>query len=143
MLFLEKPKIFNQKFEVSSCFLEYDNTILLLERQDYKAQGGTWGMPAGKMHGGEAPEVAAVRELLEETGYNAKLEETKFLYKTFVNYEEYGFVYYIFYIKLYKQPDIKINSEEHKSFKWVKPIDALKMNLIQDLDACIKLFYKL
>jgi len=45
--------------------------------------------------------------------------------------------------KLKYEPEIKINPEEHKSYIWRKPIDALKENLIEDLDVCIKMFYKI
>jgi hypothetical protein len=38
--------------------------ILLLQRPD-----GTWGFPAGSIEEGEGPEVAAIRETIEETGY--------------------------------------------------------------------------
>jgi hypothetical protein len=32
---------------------------------------------------------------------------------------------------------VKINFDEHKGFTWVRPADALKMDLLQDEDACI------
>jgi len=44
---------------------------------------------------------------------------------------------------IFSLPDIIINSEEHKKYVWRTPEDALKENLIQDLDACIKMFYKI
>ena len=42
-----------------------------------------------------------------------------------------------------EQADNAQISFEHKDFRWVFPQAALKMHLIQDLDACIKLFYEL
>jgi len=38
----DTPENFTPKFEVVSCFVEYKQEILLLQRQDYKPQGNTW-----------------------------------------------------------------------------------------------------
>ena len=37
----------------------------------------------------------------------------------------------------------QINKGEHKDFKIIPPGEALKMDLIEDEDSCIKLFYRL
>ncbi|MEI6774245.1 MAG: hypothetical protein WCL18_05665 [bacterium] len=42
MIFKDKPENFAPKFEVVSCFVEYDNKILLLCRQDHKPEPNTW-----------------------------------------------------------------------------------------------------
>ena len=45
-IYLEKPFDFNQKAEtVGCCFLHYQDKILLLHRQDKKAEGNHWGIP--------------------------------------------------------------------------------------------------
>ena len=49
MLYKEKPENFTPKFEVVSCFVEYNNKILLLLRQDHKPEPNTYGVPAGKV----------------------------------------------------------------------------------------------
>lgn len=41
-----------------------DEPLVLLIRDSY----GKWGFPKGHVEGGEAPDVAAVREVAEETG---------------------------------------------------------------------------
>jgi 8-oxo-dGTP pyrophosphatase MutT (NUDIX family) len=143
MIFLTKPEQFNPKFEVVSCFFEYDGRLLLLERQDHKPQGGTWGVPAGKIDPGETPEVAMLRELFQETGFVADRTKIYYLKKLFVRYPAYDFVYYIFDLKLDNEPIIKINPGEHKSFQWLSPTQALKIDLIEDLDGCISLSYKI
>ncbi len=57
-------------------FLDRAHVILL--RQYRHAAGGTiWEVPAGKLDGGEDPELCAARELAEETGYTAgRIERT-------------------------------------------------------------------
>ena len=48
-----------------------DPTILLIHQYRYAAGGPLWEIPAGRLEPGEAPEVCARRELLEETGVSA------------------------------------------------------------------------
>jgi len=47
--------------------LEKKGTVVLVKRR-YEPQAGLWGLPAGFMESGEAPEETAVREAREETG---------------------------------------------------------------------------
>ena len=51
-------------------FIDPD-TVLLIRQYRYVARRVTWEMPTGGVHGGESLEVAAQRELAEETGYRA------------------------------------------------------------------------
>ena len=46
-------------------------TIILLHQYRFAAGGTIWEIPAGKLERGEDPELCAVRELEEETGYRA------------------------------------------------------------------------
>ncbi len=62
MISRDKPEHFIPKFEVVSCFVEYNDEILLLLRQDYKPEGNTYGVPAGKIDEGETPDKAMKRE---------------------------------------------------------------------------------
>jgi len=48
-----------------------DPTILMIRQFRYAAGGPLWEVPAGTLTPGEAPEVCARRELLEEAGVNA------------------------------------------------------------------------
>ncbi|SRR6266704_1975788 len=43
--------------------------ILLVQREDFK----TWGLPGGHVEDGESVAQAAVREVLEETGFEVEL----------------------------------------------------------------------
>jgi hypothetical protein len=46
MLFIDRPENFQEKFEVVSCFVEYQKDILLLRRQYHKTHPNTYGVPA-------------------------------------------------------------------------------------------------
>ena len=143
MIYKEKPQEYNPKFDVVSCFVEYDGEILLLHRQDNKPQGNTWGAPAGKVDTGEQILDTMVREIIEETGIVIAPEQLSYFGKFYVKYPEFDFNYHIFSTRMDKQHDITISRKEHKEFRWMTPEDALKMTLVPDMDACIKEFYNL
>jgi 8-oxo-dGTP pyrophosphatase MutT (NUDIX family) len=143
MIYKSEPKNFSSKFDVVSCFVEVDGKILLLHRQDHKPQGNTWGVPAGKVDKDEDLFKAMVREMSEETGYTAVANELQYFDKLFVRYGDYDFIYHVFHLPLQEKPEIKIHPKEHKTHLWETPENALLMNLIQDEDTCIKMFYKI
>ncbi len=141
MLYTERPEIFDPKFEVVSCFLEYQNEILLLLRQDHKNEPNTYWVPAGKVNKWESINIAMERELEEETWITKA--DIEYFKEVYVKYPSYDFIYHIYHTNLIEQPEIKINLEEHKSYIRRSPIDALKEDLIQDLNVCINMFYKI
>ena len=54
---------------VAACALiDIDGRILLARRPEGKTMAGLWEFPGGKLHPGETPEVALIRELREELG---------------------------------------------------------------------------
>lgn len=143
MIYKEKPNTFNPKFEVVSCFLENEGKILLLHRQNHKPQGNTWGVPAGKVDEGEEISESIIREIKEETGIKIQNKDIIYDTKLYVKYNDYDFIYHIYSSSLDKKQEVNINLKEHKNFKWETPENALNMNLIEDLDKCIELFYKI
>lgn len=143
MIYKERPQNFDSKFDVVSCFIGYNGEILLLHRQDHKPEGNTWGVPAGKVDDGEKILETMVREIKEETGFQLPSSQLSYFGKVYVKYPDYDFVYHIFHAKLDQRQKVAINHNEHKNFRWISPENALNMSLIQDLDACIKLFYEL
>ncbi len=139
MLYKEQPKNFTPKFEVVSCFVEYKDEILLLLRQDHKPEGNTYGVPAGKVDAGETINQAMKREWWEETQID--LNDAEYFDKLFVRYPDYDFIYHMYSKRFTERPEVKINPKEHKNYIRKTPQEALKMDLIRDLDECIKLFY--
>ncbi len=82
---------------------------------------------------------AVIREIKEETGFDISKQEIEALKPVYIEYDEKDhFVYHAFRTELQGTPgDVKINFDEHKGFTWVKPDDALKMDLLRDEDICI------
>jgi len=48
-----------------------DDQVVMVRQFRYPLNQTLWELPAGKLERGEAPETAALRELAEETGYQA------------------------------------------------------------------------
>jgi len=141
MIYKDKPENFEPKFEIVSCYVEYNGNILILHRQDYKPEGNTWGLPAGKIDEGEDKISAMLRELEEETGIKKQADELKFLETIYVKYPEYHFIYHMFKLILSDYPEIKLSDKEHKEYKWLSPDNVLKLPLVRDLDKCIEISY--
>jgi len=139
MIYPTKPEIFNPRFEIVSCFVEFQGEFLLLLRQDHKSEPNTYWVPAGKVWDEEDIWEAIEREIFEETWLSNL--EIKYFDKVYVKYENYDFIYHIFHSKLDKLPQIIINPDEHKSYIWRSPELSLYEDLIEDEDECIKLFY--
>ena len=54
---------------VAACALiDADGRVLLARRPEGKKMAGLWEFPGGKLHAGETPEAALIRELKEELG---------------------------------------------------------------------------
>jgi 8-oxo-dGTP pyrophosphatase MutT (NUDIX family) len=137
-----RPTDFHPKYEVVSCFCEHDGEILLLKRQSYKPQGNTWGVPAGKTEDGESPGEAILREVREECGIEREEDKLHFLKTIYVKYADVDFIYHIFHTSFEIRPPVKLQENEHVEYAWVSPHKALEMNLIEDLDDCIRLYYR-
>lgn len=51
---------------VAVALVDADNRVLIARRPEGKAMAGLWEFPGGKVHDGETPEAALIRELREE-----------------------------------------------------------------------------
>jgi 8-oxo-dGTP diphosphatase len=143
-VYLEKPADFNPKAAtVGCCFLHYQDKILILHRQDYKAEGNSWAIPGGKLHESEPIIDAIIREVFEETGYKLDKEKVHHIGKLYIKVPNFDFEYHMVkYLEPIQNPgDVKINFKEHKGFTWVTPKDALKMALMTDEDTCFEIVF--
>ncbi len=144
-VYLEPTTQFKPRFEIATIYIEYNDQILILHRQNNKSEGNKWGIPGGKVEKNETPLQALIREIKEETGFDISKQEIEALKPVYIEYDEKDhFVYHAFRTQLQGAPgDVKINFVEHKGFTWVKPADALKMDLLRDEDICIMRDYQL
>ena len=138
-IYLEPTPQFKPLFEVATVYIENNGQILLLHRQNDKVQGNKWGVPGGKVEKNETALQAVIRETREEIGIDLANQTIETLKIGYVEQSEKNhFVHHSFRTQLPGDPaDIRINFNEHKGFTWVTPAEALKMDLLQDGDACI------
>jgi len=66
--FREKPADFCAEIEVVTCFIEWQNHLLLLQYPESHLFANRWAVPGGRIEKGESKESALERELFEELG---------------------------------------------------------------------------
>jgi 8-oxo-dGTP diphosphatase len=123
-----QPKDFNLQMQISACYIQSQEKLLLLQRAVKKSEGGTWTVPAGKLEKNETPKQAALRELFEETGI--KLKSIQSLGSIYIRRPELDYVYHMFNIKLDKIPLIVLSKEEHQNHLWASYPEIKKLNLM-------------
>ena len=79
-------------------YLEWDGRVLLTRRPAGVPQGGRWEFPGGKVEAGEAFPAALKRELREEVGIAATVEEE--IAVTRFRYPDYGVELHLFRVTL-------------------------------------------
>ncbi|MGE4218422.1 MAG: 8-oxo-dGTP diphosphatase MutT [Alphaproteobacteria bacterium] len=57
---------------VAAALVDGDGRVLLAQRPPGKSMAGLWEFPGGKVHDGESPEQALIRELREELGIETR-----------------------------------------------------------------------
>lgn len=65
----EKPH-----FRIAAGIVERNGKVLISKRKSEAHLGDLWEFPGGKVHPGESPEQAVVRELREELGIGVRVE---------------------------------------------------------------------
>lgn len=142
MIYDTRPEGFEPELEVVGCFVEHGDRIVLIKRQDHEPQGNKWALPAGKIkEKEETKEKAVIREVKEETNLELKTRDIEYLGKLYERYPDYDYVFHLYRAETSSRENLKINPEEHKDYRWVKPGEAIEMDLIRDLKWCIEKFY--
>lgn len=118
-------------FEVTTCFVEFEKKILVLQRGRKDGQFGLWGIPGGKLEKKEFSDEALVRELFEETGILVSPKKLSLLEKAHsLNQYDGSYVLYLYYLKLDSFPEVIINYKEHSQFKWVTLEEFIELPLL-------------
>jgi len=142
MITKQKPNNFNPKFEVSICFCENDGKYLMLKRNSDKMEGGKWGPPGGKLGSKETSLDAIQREVEEETGLYFPKSAFVFYADYYVKYPDTDFVCSVFSVET-EDMEIRLNTDEHNDFQWIKPLDSLKLEQVLEQDAVVKDYFEL
>lgn len=139
LISLLPPEGFHPKTEVSGCYLEIGETILLLERALKALEGGTWGVPAGKIEPGESPKEAAIRELFEETGIQVQPDRVHPVGTLYIRKQCWDYTYHMFAVCLEDRPIITLNAE-HTNALWANMAQIQHLPLISGGEEVLKLY---
>ena len=128
--FTNPPSDFTPFVEVSSCYCECDNRILLLKRQIGKPYENLWGVPAGKIDQGETPYDALFREVYEEVGIELLSEKVIYIGKLFFRIPMGDYVYHMFVHSFENQPEITLAIDEAEEARWTTLAEAADLPLM-------------
>lgn len=98
--------------------IDADGRVLLAQRPEGKPMAGLWEFPGGKVHAGETPEAALIRELEEELGID--VEASCLAPFTFAShaYPEFHLLMPLYVCR--KWSGI-VTAREAQQLKWVRP----------------------
>ena len=103
---------------VACALIDTDGRVLIAERPAGKAMAGLWEFPGGKVHEGERPEVALIRELNEELGI--VVNEACLAPLTFASH---GYADFHLLMPLYvcRRWEGTVMPQEGQTLRWVRP----------------------
>jgi 8-oxo-dGTP diphosphatase len=103
---------------VAVALVDTDGRVLLAERPAGKPMAGLWEFPGGKMHKGETPEAALIRELKEELGID--VAESCLAPLTFAShrYEDFHLLMPLYVCRRWQG---MVTPHEGQRLAWVRP----------------------
>ena len=98
-----------------------NNQVLLIQYPE--SRGGGWSFPKGHINPGETPEIAAIREVLEEGGVTAEivgsLEPTRYVNPRGVSREIFWFAM--------RTSNLKVTPEPGFQASFYNPVEAMNL----------------
>ena len=98
--------------------IDPDGRVLLAERPAGKVMAGLWEFPGGKVHEGETPEAALIRELDEELGID--VEESCLAPFTFASHA-YADFHLLMPLYVCRKWSGIVTPREGQQLRWVRP----------------------
>jgi 8-oxo-dGTP diphosphatase len=103
---------------VAAALIDTDGRVLVAQRPEGKQLAGLWEFPGGKLHEGERPEAALIRELHEELGII--VEETCLAPLSFAShaYPDFHLLMPLYICRRWRG---QLVGREHQALKWARP----------------------
>jgi 8-oxo-dGTP diphosphatase len=108
---------------VAVALVDADNRVLVAQRPVHKMLGGLWEFPGGKVHDGEAPEDALIRELAEELGITVETACLAPLTFASHTYDEFHLLMPLYICRKWSG---FVEPREAQALKWLRPRDLRK-----------------
>jgi 8-oxo-dGTP diphosphatase len=103
---------------VAVALIDGDGRVLIARRPEGKAMAGLWEFPGGKVHPGESPEAALIRELREELAIDT--EQSCLAPFTFASHA-YADFHLLMPLYVCRRWWGTIEALEHSALAWVRP----------------------
>jgi len=103
---------------VAVALVDADGRVLLAQRPEGKSMAGLWEFPGGKVHEGETPEAALIRELHEELGIDVK--ESCLAPLTFASHT-YETFHLLMPLYVCRRWEGNVHGAEGQQLAWVRP----------------------
>jgi len=132
-------------FAATKAFIIYKNQVLILQESNQYKEGtnkGRFDVPGGRVVPGERFDDGLIREVKEETGLKIKIDKPFFVneWRPEIKGEKWQIVASFFECKS-TSDKVKL-SKDHSDFKWIKPKDYKKYNLIPNLSIAFEAYLK-
>ncbi len=101
----------------AAAIVDTDRRVLITQRPPGKPMAGLWEFPGGKVHAGETPEAALIRELFEELGIDVCPTCLSPLTFASHGYDDFHLLMPVFQIRTW---DGVITPREGQQMKWVR-----------------------
>jgi 8-oxo-dGTP diphosphatase len=103
---------------VAVAMIDPDGRILLAQRPPGKKLAGLWEFPGGKVHEGETPEAALVRELKEELGVDTAASCLAPFTFASHSYEDFHLLMPLFVCRVWEGNPAPLEGQQ---LAWVRP----------------------
>jgi 8-oxo-dGTP diphosphatase len=114
------------------CRIVRDGAVLFVRRRAGAFLGGRWELPGGTVEAGEAPEVAAVREVTEETGLRVRLLGERATHTWMDIGGKAMRIHALVYDAVEDIPGtVTLSPDEHDEFVWLAPGETGSLGLAQ------------
>ena len=117
--FAGKGKSLPTVLVAAAALIDADGRVLIAKRPEGKAMAGLWEFPGGKVHEGELPETALVREMDEELGLD--ITETCLAPFAFAShaYDDFHLLMPLYVCRRWSGT---VQPLEHEAVEWVRPV---------------------
>ncbi|MEX2614569.1 MAG: (deoxy)nucleoside triphosphate pyrophosphohydrolase [Alphaproteobacteria bacterium] len=102
----------------AAALVDPDGRVLIARRPPGKAMAGLWEFPGGKVHDGETPEAALVRELHEEIGIDTRQSCLAPIAFASHSYDDFHLLMPLFVCRVWKG---RPAPREGQELTWVRP----------------------
>ncbi|MBB3066335.1 MULTISPECIES: (deoxy)nucleoside triphosphate pyrophosphohydrolase [Limibacillus] len=103
----------------AAALIDVDGRVLLAQRPEGKSMAGLWEFPGGKLHDGESPEQALIRELHEELGIDTRASCLAAVACASHAYDSFHLLMPLYACRTWRGTP---RGKEGQSLAWVRPV---------------------